>query len=170
MVSNFYPWMKSDERAQFIARETTKHKLVPSAGAWAWSTSGHATHNGVSFNEDTINKPDIQSRMRLGVTSGFHPPGCDTFKSIADHVYGHQLDNLVGARHNPEIKLMFARTGGADVSRYAKENIDEFIAEAWAESLNNPNPRPTAKRVAEIIRSKYDVLFSSRPATRRRAA
>lgn len=42
-----------------------------------------------------------------------------------------------------------------ELSRYAEENMADFIAEAWAEANNNPDPRPTAKRLAEIVRAEY---------------
>ena len=37
------------------------------------------------------------------------------------------------------------------LSNYANENIREFIAEAWSEYMNNPEPRSTAREVAERL-------------------
>ena len=41
------------------------------------------------------------------------------------------------------------------LSEYAAESIDEFIAEAWAEYCNNPNPCETAKKVGERAEEMY---------------
>jgi hypothetical protein len=48
------------------------------------------------------------------------------------------------------------------VSGYAAHKgnpIDEFIAECWSEACNNPSPRDTARRVAEIIRNRYRATY-----------
>ena len=37
------------------------------------------------------------------------------------------------------------------LSTYAKKNIGEFIAEGYAEYLNNPTPRDIARQIGEII-------------------
>ena len=40
-----------------------------------------------------------------------------------------------------------------NVSRYATRHIDEMIADAWAEYLNNPNPTGVIKTIGdEIVR------------------
>jgi hypothetical protein len=41
------------------------------------------------------------------------------------------------------------------VSTYAGTNVAEFIAECWAEGLNNQAPREYARRISSIIRSRY---------------
>jgi len=35
----------------------------------------------------------------------------------------------------------------------------EFIAEAWSEYCNNPEPRVLAKKIGELIESAYSRMF-----------
>jgi hypothetical protein len=49
-----------------------------------------------------------------------------------------------------------------NVSKYAAENIKEFIAEAWAEYRNNPNPRPIAQRMGKIVETEYAKQFGKK--------
>ncbi|MDO6804340.1 hypothetical protein Q4595_17970, partial [Wenyingzhuangia sp. 1_MG-2023] len=91
--------------------------------------------------------------------------GCDSIRSVVDHELAHQLDDLLKLDKDPEVQTLFkqARQAGManEVSRYANKNISEFIAECWAESLNNPEPRNYARRIAAIIRSRYRRQFGS---------
>lgn len=97
----------------------------------------------------------------------WHPIGCDTVKSCVDHELGHQLDYLLAIRSLDEIKALFAkgRREGmpSDLSSYGGTAIEEFIAEAWAEALNNPSPRYYATEVARIIRDEYKKQFPAKP-------
>lgn len=43
----------------------------------------------------------------------------------------------------------------AELSLYARRNIAQFIAEAWSEFRNAPNPRPLARTVGEKILAIY---------------
>jgi hypothetical protein len=101
------------------------------------------------------------------VKTGFHPIGCDTIRSQADHELGHQLDNLLGLSNHYEINKLFNNHKKSEfgddkfVSTYAKENIQEFIAECWAECRNNEKPRPTAKAVGDIIKACYNAKYPS---------
>jgi hypothetical protein len=69
---------------------------------------------------------------------------------------GHQIANLLNAKNDPEIILLYnelqkSRRMKDELSEYASENCGEFIAEAWGEYQNNPNPRKIAKKVAERL-------------------
>ena len=46
-----------------------------------------------------------------------------------------------------------------NLSGYANTNINEFIAEAWSEYQNNPNPRPLSKQVSERLFELYKEKF-----------
>ncbi|CAK0755471.1 hypothetical protein CCP4SC76_2650003 [Gammaproteobacteria bacterium] len=104
---------------------------------------------------------DIQlftSQLKSDVSTKWHPEGCDSIKSVVDHEIGHQLDLLLGLSSDSEINSMFTSViprMGDEVSRYAKRNIGEFIAEGWSEYRNNSTPRPISKRIGEIIFEKY---------------
>lgn len=103
--------------------------------------------------------------LASSMKSGFHPPGCDTLRSVVDHELGHQLDTLLALRKDAEVLALHeeAKKAGmaASVSRYAEKNIAEFIAECWAEALNNPEPRAFATRLAAIIRARYAAKFNT---------
>ena len=92
---------------------------------------------------------------------------------------GHQLDDLLGLRHMPEVQKLFdelvtIKDGVEDFSRITEElssyawnndNTDryaEFIAEAWAEYCNNPSPRKVAQKLGSIIEREYAKKYSSR--------
>lgn len=105
------------------------------------------------------------------VASKFHPEGADTIRSVLDHEIGHQLDNMLDLWDNVEITKLYRSMKPEEMtealSKYAWDNSNrsetgEFIAEAWSEYLNNPNPRPVAKKVGEIIEEEYAKWLKSR--------
>lgn len=140
---------------------------------WAHSTRD-PTVSGVAVNKKWGADVDGWKRsLAANVQARFHPPGCDTIRSVIDHELGHQLDSLLSLAQDAEVKAAFneARSHGMQlqVSKYAGTNIQEFIAEAWAESLNNQAPRTYAARIAAIVRDRYAAKFpaagsSARPA------
>ena len=88
----------------------------------------------------------------------FHPVGCDTIKSVVDHEMGHEIDRLLNLENDDYIKSIYtflSKKGriGEELSRYASKSIKEFIAEAWSEYQNNPNPREAAQMIGEHIMS-----------------
>ena len=116
-----------------------------------------------------------QENANNNVESKFHPPGCNTKKSVMDHEMGHALDHTYKLGDNKEMKQLHKQIRGnsfskgtpgepgykpgqngysktrEELSTYATENIGEFISEGWAEFNNSPNPRPVAKAIGEII-------------------
>ena len=46
-----------------------------------------------------------------------------------------------------------------NLSKYAMTNLKEFVAEAWSEYLNNPNPRELASHVGEMIKAEYEARY-----------
>ena len=100
---------------------------------------------------------DMLAQVKHDVSIGWHPIGCDTIRSIFDHEFGHQLSFAFDLSKNETIKDMyFGKTKterSLAVSQYGSMNIEEFIAEAYAEYVNNPNPREAAKIIGEIIES-----------------
>lgn len=105
--------------------------------------------------------------IKEDVVFKFHPQGCDTVRSILDHEIGHQIDDMLDLWDNVEIARLFkSMTPGEmtnKLSRYAWDNSNrmterEFVAEAWAEYVNNPEPREVARKVGEIIEEEYRKL------------
>ncbi|MDE7364524.1 MAG: hypothetical protein K2N27_06520, partial [Ruminococcus sp.] len=114
------------------------------------------------------NSKNFISILKNEVKLRHRPVGCDTIKSVLDHEIGHQLDNLLGIRNNPDITSIFDYTTSEELkdmlSGYAVNNSNrnkyaEMIAEAWAEYCNNPEPRPIAKYIGDIIIQEYKRKF-----------
>lgn len=105
----------------------------------------------------------MRASLRKDVEMGFHPTGCDTIRSVIDHEMGHEIDKLLGLANSqrytdPELDRIMADYTlpeiGANLSRYAKKNPKEVIAEAWAEWKNNPQPREIATKIGRFLESK----------------
>lgn len=147
----------------------TMNKLkVPSnsyAASWAPKIEPFKQVAGITFN--SVQGKDIGKllgSLRADVEKRFHPMGCDTVKSVFDHEIGHQLDAMLGISKIDSVRKIFdSKTIDQitnELSKYAWSNgnpnrYGEFIAEAWSEYCNNPNPRPVAKEMGEIIEEAY---------------
>jgi len=165
------------ERAKRVYPDADPHMLAKrwtrrsksDGRAWAHATrkGGHKIYegmDGICFNEKfgaTKGLKLLEDGLTRSLQTKFHPVGCDTAKSIIDHEVGHQLDYLMGLSKNPDVVNMWKDWGrNADtLSTYAGENIQEFIAESWAEYLNNPSPRPVAKKLGDFIEKTYKERF-----------
>ncbi|MDE6672654.1 MAG: phage minor capsid protein [Ruminococcus sp.] len=114
------------------------------------------------------NSEKFISYLKRNVKNKFHPEYCDTIKSAVDHEIGHQLDSLLGISQMYSVRQIFDILTANEIktllSGYSVENENpnkyaEPIAEAWAEYCNNPNPRPIAKFIGEIIVETYNQKF-----------
>lgn len=195
-VAKMWPKLRDEDPERFkqYVDKYTKRGLrgmKPGAKTWAFSTNaGHPGGSGISFNEaygkaggekpgtfgnEKTGVAKLEQGLKHSVATGFHPPGCDTIKSIADHEYGHQLDNLLGLSKNPVVHRLYEdmmarrRQGEPAVSKYAVTNMGEFIAEAWAEAKNSPDPRYHAMQIATVIRRQYEAQFPKLPGSRQPA-
>ena len=148
------------------------------AGCYAYSHAAFEEYdlNGVAFNTSWAGEK-IETSLKSDVANKWHPLYCDTVKAVFDHELGHKVDELLKLRDDPEFRKIFdeCKDKGAEyiqdnLSRYAFNPRNgrfvrsgynayaEFIAEAWSEYTNNPQPRPIATAVAELIRQKYAKL------------
>ena len=108
--------------------------------------------NALKFSPESISK--IEAVLLQQVNAGMSPIGCSTIRSIIDHEMGHVIDALLKASFDKELKTLYRKTlktMGSELCEYARTNISEFIAEGWSEYLNNPSPRPVAKRIGERL-------------------
>lgn len=112
-------------------------------------------------------KSDILDKIRQNDPSPapkpdtFRPNGTDTPKGIADHEFGHALWYKLGLnRGNNKPLHKFIRNYikshskeyvEKELSRYAATDEAEFFAEAFAELQNNPQPRPLAIKIGELL-------------------
>ena len=106
----------------------------------------------------------LEASLKRDAASQFHPIGCDTIRSILDHEIGHQIDDLLSLSNNKVLVAYHSSLTNEEISsglcRYAWKNsspvpIREFIAEAWSEYVNNPEPRKISKTVGEFIEEEY---------------
>lgn len=96
------------------------------------------------------------------VKSQWHPVGTESLRSVMDHEIGHQIDYMLGLSKNSELINLYVQNKPlmkGVLSQYAAKNIAEFIAESWAEYINNPTPRPLAKQVGDIMNAEYQKKF-----------
>ncbi len=98
-------------------------------------------------------------QLRTNEAVGFHPKGCHTPESVVYHELGHLLDDICELSKNIEFKTYYESLTSEKIkcglSKYACTSPKEFIAEAFAEFMCNPNPRPIAKKVGELLDKAY---------------
>jgi hypothetical protein len=153
--------MDPDRAKDYAPKLIKKPKVSAATYAHSWS---QPDVKGVTVNKTWGKDPErFKRQLTSDVEKQFHPIGCDTIRSVVDHEIGHQLDDLLSLHTDKEVISLFsaARERGmkTEVSQYANKNIKEFIAEAWAESLNNSTPRTYARAIAGIIRDRYRSKF-----------
>ncbi len=110
---------------------------------------------GISINDVlATNYEAISVSCKKMVELGLSPVGCITVKSVVDHEIAHQVSDKIRAYEDADIQKLYIRfmVQSNDkckqlLSTYAKEDIHEFIAEAWSEYVNNPEPRAIARFV-----------------------
>ena len=146
--------------AYFIER----WKLDKTAGTYAWSFPAPGELDrfaGIAVNDMYAGDYDeFQRKKQQNEKIQWSPVGCGTVKSTADHEVGHEIDRLLGASNDSQIIAMYEKvTNSASpkdlLSLYSTTNVKEFIAEAYSEYRNNPNPR-------EVSRFVYNRLIELR--------
>lgn len=99
------------------------------------------------------------SLLRENEKMGFHPKGCANAESVVFHEIGHMLDDMCGVSVSGEFKKHFSLYSKSDIERgiseYAATSEKEAVAEAFAEYMCNPYPRPMAKWIGDFINLKY---------------
>lgn len=122
---------------------------------------------GVAVNEKF--GKDAAQLMKLlarDVQLKWHPEGGGTIRGLLDHEFGHQIDDLLQVRTDPDFRRVYNAEAGKGMehvmnglSQYAfRGGVKEYIAEGWSEYLNNPQPRELARFVGVTIEAKYDAI------------
>lgn len=97
----------------------------------------------------------MEASVKGDVSTKWHPVGTGTVRAIFDHEFGHQLDYAFDLRDDPVIVQKYGSMNkddiGNNLSRYGAKNIAEYIAEAYSEYVNNPEPREIATLVGGIV-------------------
>lgn len=140
-------------------------KLDNTERTYAWSLRTGSPlldkYDGVAVNNVYAKDyTSFKSKKQANETAKWSPIGCGSPKAVADHELGHEIDNLLGASNDSIINDLYSNmmkdNKAEDVlSGYSRKNVKEFIAEAYSEYRNNPNPR-------EISRSVYNRLIELR--------
>ena len=97
-----------------------------------------------------------------------------TVRGVIHHEEGHQLDNYVGGSRDSRIQSLYRQHRGrlttedlpdgrqihtskmaVALSAYANKNIQEFIAEGWAEYRTSSKPRPLARQIGDRMMELY---------------
>ena len=121
--------------------------------------------NGKTFHEDK-EQQELQYNERMG----FHPQGCNTIKSVIDHELGHMMDFNLGISDSPVFRRFISQYSVMDLKRGLSEycvytgqpDLREVLAEGYSEYRNNPNPRPIAMAIGQMVDNAYCDMF--RPA------
>ena len=155
--------VSQDVAVKQAQRAIRKPSVPGNRYAQSWQQAGVS---GVSVNKKYGADPDLfRSQLARDVRNQWHPPGCESIRSVVDHELGHQLDALLALRTDGAIidqwKQASAKGLKQEVSEYAGENIAEFIAECWAEACNASEPRAVARTVAGIVRARYRSRFGA---------
>ena len=164
-----YPETPDDFIQKIAKNYANKYAPIPDT-AYAYSAPDKKFNlNGLAFN-DSFKGDKVQKSLDNDLKAKWHPEGCNTIKSVFDHELGHKIDETLGLNSDPEFLKIF-EAAEKEGKEYIKDNLSEyaykqseasdsydpkkeFIAEAWSEYLNNPNPRPIAKSVGDLIVKK----------------
>lgn len=102
---------------------------------------------------------DLLVDVQYAEKVGFHPKKCNTPESLIFHELGHLLDNMCGLSENSEFKAYYRTLTNSAIkdglSEYALTSMDEVIAEAFAEYMCNPTPRPIALKIGQMLDRLY---------------
>lgn len=150
--------------AKKLAQRAVNFYVPKDSGYYACASSVGGVWIG-----NKLGTQDYDEEMRVNVEQNWHPPFDEEFggaMSVMVHELGHVLDYMTGARDDPEILKIWRSKSidkGKEISRYAKENCAEMIAEAFAEYHTSKSPRPLAcriaKRVDQLYTEKYGAPF-----------
>lgn len=171
-VEKLYPDMSKSDQIRIAQRNAKKAKTSGNTYAFARDKSKSKAAeffkdvDGIAYNEAWGKKASVnefKTALARDVANKWHPEGTANLRSVMDHEIGHQIDYMLGLSNNPELQKLFAenRENISEVlSAYGGKNIAEFIAESWAEYINNPTPRPLAKQVGDIMNAEYAKQFN----------
>lgn len=157
-------YVKTKAQATRWAKSEIKvHRMAPNT--WAHSRK-HPTAGGIAINEKFGQLPveKMQRSFDYNVEVKWHPVGGNSWKALADHEMGHELDTLLDLKSDAEINAIWDAAKDypinvtLELSEYGAVNIKEYIAEAWSEYENNPTPRPRAQKIGEIVLDRYKRL------------
>lgn len=170
---NCLPWSTDEEAEKWAKKEAGKYFRAKER------VNAHSFDHRQSFSDDSfvgiaVNKKygkdsTLFTRMiQRDVTAGFHPPHTGSIKAVADHEFGHKLDDLLKIRDHADFRKAVVRGANGvrlsanSLSGYALTYNWETIAEAWSEYRNSPQPREWATFIGKLIESEYKRKYGSK--------
>lgn len=150
---------------EYVTTNSFKERITENKLANAIDCCGFV--DGIMMDEKDFSTRKLKGTI-LGIkhamSSGWYSSDSNPIKSIIYHELGHSLDFLCDAGESAEIKAEFENRSTREITRelseYGATDIDEFIAESFAEVYSSRNPRALAKRVVSIMDKRYQALFS----------
>lgn len=140
-----------------------------SRGRPVWNK--HYDGSGIYFTDENFVESgfDRFKRLYADAAGSYHPRGTGTLYDLTNHELGHQVEDFLSTA---DIRPPATRTdvlstilsasikhekvsSNSYLSKYAKENEHEFVAEAWSEFRSQKSTRPTAARVGELLTMLY---------------
>lgn len=158
-----YSHYDDKELKRKVSQWITRNKVRADKNTYAYSSSAFKKWglSGICFNTSWSGEK-IDKALKKDVNNKWHPPGTGSLKAVFDHELGHEIDRLIGLRTNDKFTKLYneERAKGKEhivnsLSKYGYTNSAEFIAEAWAEYLNNEKPRTIAVSVGTLIKKLY---------------
>lgn len=123
-----------------------------------------------SFNGILLNATDRSSLKELKIkliqeeADGYSPKECNTFQYLAIHELVHQADHILKVSSDPEIIKCYNKFSDYDIEKkkellclYGADNINDFVAEAYAEAICSAHPR----KIALYIKQKFDTAAAN---------
>ena len=129
---------------------------------------------GMGFNQSMLNQPALlKELLDKDMATRFHPAGCNSIKSIVDHEIAHVLtlnDISFGLEKATELtekagNIMARYTKSIDIddldrtliSRYAVEELAEFLAECFTMARNGTVSNKYANEIYDLMKERYGV-------------
>lgn len=156
-------------------------------GGREYAHAGEGRHPSLSINPRMFGE-DMRVKLlyEKDVKTGFHPRRT-SWESVFTHEIGHQISTMASIKkyYDPssgiplwlqerelekkfcqEVKRRTLKKAGLRagnvrevLSDYASENSQEFFAEAFAEYMDSPNPRPISKAFGEVIEEMLNEVY-----------
>lgn len=176
-VTEYYKGMGlSDDQALKLAKQQVKKSITnPRTVAFSYDHRARPLGvQGIHLNIKYYSKAALEDTKLLiknDEVTGWHPVGTGKYpESVVTHEFGHQIhsyleehgmaawinEQFASARSQGLIKGQ--GTAAGVLSEYGAENSHEFAAEAFAEYIHNPNPRPVAKLFGETMEKAIEAI------------
>ena len=118
--------------------------------------------NGILLNAtDRTSLEELKEKLLQWEANGDSPKECNTFKYLVIHELVHQADHILKVSSDPEVINYYRKFSEYEIEKqkellclYGADNINEFVAEAYAEAICSAHPR----EIALYIKQKFDTV------------